>query len=169
MGRSFNTMADRIGTMLTGQKELMAGVSHELRSPLARMKVALELLREDGAPGDRIDEVEEEVDAIDAMIAELLTVSRLDLGSTQLNLQSCDVEELGRKAWRRVEDEAESAGMQLDIQLEDNAQMVEVDEALLIRVLGNLFENALRYAGAGTVALRSRRTDSEAQSEVTCR
>ena len=46
MGRSFNAMAERVRGMVVGQKELMAGVSHELRSPLARMKVSLELMRE---------------------------------------------------------------------------------------------------------------------------
>ena len=44
--RSFNAMAERVRGMIMGQKELMAGVSHELRSPLTRMKLSLELLRE---------------------------------------------------------------------------------------------------------------------------
>ena len=54
LGASFNTMADRIRTMITGQKELMAGVSHELRSPLARMKMSLELLRETRKAADSL-------------------------------------------------------------------------------------------------------------------
>ncbi len=158
MARSFNTMADRIGTMIMGQKELMAGVSHELRSPLARMKVALELLREDGRSPERIDEIEEEVDAIDDMLAELLTASRLDLGSAQLDRQERALEDLAERAWRRVAATAENAGMTLQLEIDLGADAVEVDDGLFVRVLGNLFENAVRYAGTGTVTLSSRRT-----------
>ncbi len=167
MGRSFNAMADRIGAMIMGEKELLAGVSHELRSPLARMKVALELLRESGAPDEKVNEVEEEVDAIDAMVEELLTASRLDLGSVKLTLQDCAIEELAERAWRRVEAGAEKAGMRLEIALGNDARMVEADEALMVRVLGNLFENAVRYADTGTVRLTSQRRASQVEIAVT--
>ena len=102
MGRSFNAMADRVRGMIVGQKELMAGVSHELRSPLTRMKVSLELLREGKGGTNRITDIEVEVDALDAMVEELLLASRIDLGSAPLALEAMDLAGLCQEAWTRV-------------------------------------------------------------------
>jgi signal transduction histidine kinase len=156
MGRSFNAMADRIGAMITGQKELMAGVSHELRSPLTRMKVALELLRNEPTT-DGINDLECEVDTLDAMVEELLVASRLDLGSALLKPEPLDLAELAEEAWDRVAPAATAAGMELEYRLDDHARLILADQGLIVRLLGNLFENAVRYAGRGTVSLVSER------------
>ena len=156
MGRVFNTMADRIQQMIVGQKELLAGVSHELRSPLARMKVGLELLREAGTDPRRVEELESEVDAIDEMVEELLVASRLDLGAKPLSLRVVDLAELATNAWKRLERDVATRRVRLNLDVHPEAHVVKVDEALAHRILGNLFENALRYAGEGTVHLTSR-------------
>jgi len=155
MGRSFNTMADRIQSMIRGQKELMAGVSHELRSPLSRMKLSLELLRAQGADETRLQDLESEVDALDGMVEELLVASRLDLGSQTLVSQEASLQQLAADAWKRVEAQASSEGIELACEIEASADAVRVDSPLVVRVLGNLFENAVRYAGEGTVRLRA--------------
>lgn len=144
MGRSFNAMADRVQGMIHGQKELAAGFSHELRSPLARMKLSLEMLREQGADGGRVAELEAEVDALDALVAEMLVASRLDMGATPLEIEALDVAELVEQAWPRVEAEAAQSGTELRCEVAP-ATRVLGDRALLVRVLGNLLENAVRY------------------------
>jgi signal transduction histidine kinase len=188
MGRSFNTMADRISDMITGQKELMAGISHELRSPLTRMKVALALLRESGRHEDGIGDLESEVDNLDAMVEELLVASRLDLGSAQLEPEEIDMAELAGEAWdrvccathpppllatlhhpplpHRVADAAEEAGIELVVEVDSDACSIHADRGLAVRLLGNLFENAVRYAGQGPVCLVAKRRDDRVEITV---
>jgi signal transduction histidine kinase len=155
LGHSFNTMADRLQAMIVGQKELMAGVSHELRSPLTRMKLALELLRQGKGGEERIEDLETEVDALNALVEELLFSSRMDLGSVPLELEALNLEELCREAWARVADRAETQGTTLELCLADAGRRVRADRALAVRLLGNLFENAVRYAGPGEITVTS--------------
>ena len=169
MGRSFNTMADRIHSMIRGQKELMAGVSHELRSPLARMKLSLELLRAQGADESRLQDLESEVDALDGMVEELLVASRLDLGSETLAPTDVSTEQLAADAWRRVAAQASADGIDLSCEIGEGSEIVCVDGALVVRVLGNLFENAVRHAGEGPVRMRARRLDDRVEITVSDR
>lgn len=152
MGSSFNTMAERVQGMVNGQKELAAGFSHELRSPLARMKLSLELLREGGAEERRVRDMEAEVDALDELVAEMLVASRLDLGAAPLDPAPLSMRELAEEAWRRVEVEAGEQGTELQLELGADAR-VEADRALVIRVLGNLLENAVRHGSGRPVTV----------------
>jgi len=167
MGRSFNAMAERVRGMIVGQKELMAGVSHELRSPLTRMKVALELLREGQGGAERIADLEADVDALDAQVEELLLASRIDLGSVPLALDLLDLADVGREAWARVAEQAEAQGTTLHFQCADDAREVLADRFLVLRLLGNLFENSVRYAGPGKVTVCSERQADRLQITVT--
>lgn len=167
MGRSFNAMAERVRGMVVGQKELMAGVSHELRSPLARMKLSLELLREGKGGAGRISDLEAEVDALDALVEELLLASRLDLGSVPLKPEPLDLVDLCREAWDRVASDAETQGMTLALQCADDARQVRADRSLVVRLLGNLFENSVRYAGVGEVTVSSERRGDRLHVAVT--
>ncbi|MEM9593542.1 MAG: HAMP domain-containing sensor histidine kinase [Acidobacteriota bacterium] len=172
MGRSFNAMADRIQSMLTGQRELLAAVSHELRSPLARMKLSLELLRSRGGDDPRIDQVETEIDAVDALVGEILLASRFELGEVPLSLRHIDLADLCQEAWRRVawdrlDSDAESRGISLAVETGDGAEALRADPSLASRILGNLFQNAVRYAGRGTVRVTSKRVMDPPRIEIT--
>ena len=152
MGRSFNKMADRVRGMVDGQKELVAGVSHELRSPLARMKMALELMRREGSTEARLNGLEEEIDEVDGLVEELLLSSRIDLGAAQLKHQPCSLSTVIDRAWAQ----RGSQTLSLETTLGEGATEVLGDAALLTRVFGNIFENSARYAEQGVVAVRSR-------------
>ncbi len=158
MGRSFNAMAERVRAMVVGQKELMAGVSHELRSPLTRMKVSLELLRQGRGDTDaRIADLEADVDALDGMVEELLLASRIDLGAASPERERLALEPLCREAWRRVARDADEKSIRLQLDLAADAREIEADRALCVRLFGNLFENSVRYAGEGTIFVRALR------------
>lgn len=159
MGRSFNAMAERVRGMVVGQKELMAGASHELRSPLARMKLSLELLRERKGGAERLSDLEADVDEVDALVEELLLASRIDLGSVPLTPEPLDLSELSRDAWSRVARQAAAQQMGLEVRCAEGASRLVADRALASRLLGNLFENAVRHAGSGTVTVSSTRQD----------
>jgi signal transduction histidine kinase len=167
MGHSFNTMAERILGMITGQKELMAGVSHELRSPLTRMKLSLELLRQESSGGDRIADLETEVDELDSLVEELLLASRIDLGAAPLEMESLDLSEIADRAWTRVDEQARARGITLVLHLAEDARQVEADRALVVRLLANLFDNSVRYAGEGRITVSSVRRADRVELTVT--
>jgi two-component system OmpR family sensor kinase len=140
---SVNEMAARIERQLREERTLLAAVSHELRSPLARMRMLVELAR--GGSPERLDELEREIVGIDALIGKLLASSRLEFG--ELRLESLTARQVAARA-------LEVAGA--DAALLDDAShgaIVDVDPTLIGRALGNLLENAERHAG-GAVSLR---------------
>src|SRR5262249_13826278 len=87
LARAINDMAARIEQQIADQRELLAGVSHEIRTPLARIRVLLEIGRQQepgagaGAPRAVLDELEREVIEIDALVGELLASARLDFAA----------------------------------------------------------------------------------------
>ncbi len=166
MGLSFNAMAERVRSMILGQKELMAGVSHELRSPLTRMKLSLELLRQGKGSARRIADLEADIDALDALVEELLLSSRIDFGTVPLELETLGLADLADEAWKRVAEAAEAQGMKLELRCADDARQVHADRSLTVRLLGNLFENSVRYAGAGRLNLSSRRQVDRVQVTI---
>ncbi len=162
--RAFNDMAERIERLIAGQKELMANISHELRSPLTRIRVALELLPRNGATQARLTDVEADLDELERLIEDVLTASRLE--ATGLPPHPERVE-----AQRLLEDLAERA--RLDPRLgPDRVRMtpggpveLEADPALLRRALWNLVDNAAKY-GAPPVALSAQRHNGTVELSV---
>jgi two-component system, OmpR family, sensor kinase len=134
---SVNEMAARIERQLREERTLLAAVSHELRSPLARVRLLVELAR--GGGPERLDELEREVVGIDALIGKLLASSRLEFG--ELRLESLTAREVAARAL-----EVASADAAL---LDDASEgaVIDVDPTLIGRALGNLLENAERHAG----------------------
>ncbi len=166
IARSFNAMADRVRGMIVGQRELMAAVSHELRSPLTRLKVSLELLREGRGGASRIAGLEADVDALDALVEELLLASRIDLGAVSPKPELLDLAAACREAWTRVAAEAEEQGTTLRLHLAGDGHGVAADPALTLRLLGNLFENAVRHGGPGEVRVSSERHNDRVRITV---
>jgi len=142
-----NDMARRIERQLHDQRELLAAVSHEIRSPLARLRVLTELLRST-ADAVTLDKVEREISEVDDLIGKLLANSRLDFGT--LTLQTLDPRLLVSRAIER-------AGLDPNV-LRNDAPNVHVkgDPTLLDRALCNLLENAQKHgAGVDSVQLSS--------------
>jgi len=138
LAESVNDMAQRIERQLRDQRELLAVVSHEVRSPLARLRVATEILR-GGATTKVLDAVEREVSELDVLVGKLLANSRLDFET--LSKQSVVPSEL-------FVDVLERRTLAPEL-LEDQTQgrRVQVDPTLIARALDNLLENAERHAG----------------------
>ncbi|HKY40873.1 MAG TPA: HAMP domain-containing sensor histidine kinase [Polyangiaceae bacterium] len=157
---SINDMAKRIERQLKDQRELLAGVSHEIRSPLARLRVLSELLRSGSASPDLHQKIELEVAEIDDLVGKLLASSRLDFGA--LELQPLQARDVALRALERASLPAEL--------LDDSSSGAPVrgDATLLARALGNLLENAQHHAG-GVQRFALRNEDSKVVFEVSDR
>ena len=160
LARSFDEMADRIQTARKAEKELLANVSHELRTPLARMKVALELIHPpDEAVSRRLQGLNEEVDELDRLIADVLTASRLDLAAMPLRKVRIRLAEVVQKAVGRARQL--EPGLQAEARVEPELS-VEADEPLLSRAVDNLLDNARKYADGSPVEIEARRDGAQA-------
>ena len=142
-----NDMARRIERQLNDQRELLAAVSHEIRSPLARLRVLTELLRST-ADSVTLDKVEREIIEVDDLIGKLLANSRLDFGT--LTLQTLEPCLLVSRAIER-------AGVDPSVFRNDAANVhIKGDPTLLDRAFCNLLENAQKHgAGVESVDLAS--------------
>jgi signal transduction histidine kinase len=157
LAESINDMAKRIERQLKDQRELLAGVSHEIRSPLARLRVLAELLQGGTPTPDLHTKIEREVAEIDDLVGKLLASSRLDFGA--LDLQPLSARDVALRALER-------AGLQAEL-LSDSADDAGLkgDATLLARALGNLLENAQHHAG-GVERLLLRADDQQVYFEV---
>jgi signal transduction histidine kinase len=141
VARSFNRAAERIETLVRAHQSLLANASHELRSPLARLKMAVAMLPQaDAAHRDTLRrEAEANIAELDVLVEEVLLASRLDAGAWTLKRESVELLGLAAEEAARV-----------DAQVSGSPCTVEGDERLLRRALRNLLENARRY-GAGDI------------------
>ena len=109
LATAFNLMADRVAALVQGRQRLLADVSHELRTPLARLRVAIELVR-DKVGGDTFQRIERQCSAIDGLIEELLTYSRLDLAPYDLQAGEHELGEVIGEAVEHAGDRVVWAG-----------------------------------------------------------
>ncbi len=165
LGLALNTMADRIGRLLQAQRDLLSGVSHELRSPLARVEVALELLRielapapgvEAGAEGDRrqaclglIEEIQEEVQLLEQHIARLLEAQRVGAEGALPRRAEVNIDALIAKVLHRERHRLQQAGWKVETDLRAGNARLMGDENALDRALSTLVENAVQHASEG--------------------
>lgn len=144
--RDFNTMADRIEGLVGRQRQLIADISHELRSPLARLNVAVDLGRARKGDDAAFDQMEHDLALMNEMIGRLLTVARLDTSTAPLEMARIDLGELVSRIVREAEFESRGsdAGVRLDVR---GPCFVEGNEELLHSAIENVVRNAVRYGG----------------------
>src|SRR5262249_21037210 len=139
LARSFNRAADRIERLVNAQRTMFAGASHELRSPLTRMRMAIELLPGEGRPELRA-RLFQDIAELDELIGEILLASRLDALDHIERREEVDL--LALLAEEGARTGAEVSGEPVCIQ---------GDPRLLRRLIRNLLENARRYAAGSPV------------------
>jgi len=153
--RAFNDMADRVQRLVRGEKELLANVSHELRSPLARLRMAVALLPRGGADEARLVEAERDLAELERLIDDVLTTARLDATGLPTHLAEVDVRALLAGLAERARHDPVVAARAVGVT--DGPPLTLVaDETLLRRALWNLVENAAKY-GAPPITLGAAR------------
>ncbi|MDR1509963.1 MAG: HAMP domain-containing protein [Synergistaceae bacterium] len=148
LGTSFNKMAECVESLISSQKRLLSDISHEIRSPLQRMEVALAILRRESNIENEmyIDRLELEIYRIDNMVEELLTLARPD-GVILTRTERLDLEETIESIIDDIEFET---GEKKNITVDTQKLSVSGDAALLNRALSNVIHNAIRYAPSDT-------------------
>lgn len=153
LGRDFNVMASRMELLVGAQRQLLADISHELRSPLARLGVALGLARRhSGSDATKaLDRIEREAERMNEMIAQLLTLSRIESGADSLRTVAIDLRALVMDVVEDADFEARSAGRSVQ-GMELQPCVVYGVHDLLRSAIENLVRNGVRHTPAnGTV------------------
>jgi len=141
LARRFNQAAERVEALVGTHKSLLANASHELRSPLARIRVALELMGEQASPQLQ-QEISRNIGELDALIDEILLASRLDARADEVGASE-PVDLVGLAA-----EEASRTGAELTVREGTGDATVHGVARLLRRLLRNLLENAARHGGS---------------------
>jgi two-component system, OmpR family, sensor histidine kinase CpxA len=164
LAADLDTMAQRLRLLLETKQQLLRDVSHELRSPLARLQLALSLARrEDGGVERHLARIEREAERLEALIARTLKLVRLERPVHALEQASVDVGELLRTIAADVAIEADAQGCLVQVQAQ-GPLLVSGDPELLRSAFENVIRNAVRYSpAAATVGITGRRVPDEGQ------
>lgn len=153
------------------RRDFVANIGHELRTPLASIKLLVETLthsvRDDPeATQDFLRRIDVEVDGLTQMVRELLELSRIESGQVPLELRAVDILELMERAAGRLRAQAERVGITLDVEASPSLPHAYVDPERVEQVLVNLLHNAIKFNHpGGRVKLRAE-ADSEAWLRV---
>lgn len=144
LGRGFDAAADRVQALLDGQRRMLASASHELRSPLARLRLAVELLADDDPARARlVADAVRDVEELDELVGDLLLASRLQARPPRAD-ERVDLGELAAEEAARIGATASGAAV------------VVGDRRMLRRAVRNLVENARRHGGGSPVEVEVR-------------
>ncbi len=150
LGRDFDHMAERLQTLISAQKRLLNDVSHELRSPLARLQVAVGLARQQPDKlASALDRIERESGRLDELVGQLLTLSRLEAGVPLGPEEYLDVTELLHDIVEDARFEAQVGGRTVELRT-DSGFMLHGRAELLRRAFENVIRNAVRHAPPDT-------------------
>ncbi|RYX86243.1 HAMP domain-containing protein [bacterium] len=166
LAHDFDLMADRMQSLVTAQNRLLSDVSHELRSPLARMSLALELARrgDEAKKQNAIERISRESMRLDSLIGELLTLSRLENGLRAETLNNTvDMAAVVGGVEADAEFEAQNAGRGLKVTYEgpDQGVILRGDPELLHRAVENVTRNALRHTNDDSTVALELNTDGQ--------
>ena len=151
LGRDVDRMAERIESLVGSHQRLIRDVSHELRSPLARLNVALELARQSAGPTHSapFDRIERESDRLNELIAQLLMLTKLESESSMNQMSEFDIALLIKEIAQDVDFEASSNERRV-LTTKCDQLLLNGNKELLRQAIENLVRNAARYTAAGT-------------------
>lgn len=142
---AFNRMADRIETLLAAERRLLLDISHELRSPLARLGVAVELARSGDNLDAALNRIQKESDRLNSLVGQLLQVTRAEGDPNSLRRDPIRLDELVQQIVDDSHIEAAARGCRLQYDVHEPV-VVPGDPELLRRSIENVLRNAIRYS-----------------------
>lgn len=165
LGKDFNLMAGEIQGLLQSQKQLLQDVSHELRSPLARLRVALALARREVTNKDQyLDRLDRDLDRLDSLVAEVLTLSQLN--SVTHPKEDLNISQLAESIVKDCQFEAQQRRCLIDARIAPDIQLHASPE-LLHRAIENIIRNALSFSPeAGTIEVSLKAINNKLEISV---
>jgi signal transduction histidine kinase len=161
----FNRMAERLQTLMSAQGRLISDISHELRSPLARLSIASGILRQRSGsqPNPTLDRVERETERLNKLIEQVLTISTLESGSVEVEKTTLDLCEIAREVSEDASFEAQNCECRVIVDLGGPCPVCG-NRSLLRSAIENVVRNAIRYSPQdSTIELAIRRVESDSK------
>jgi two-component system sensor histidine kinase CpxA len=152
LARSFNYMADRIETLLIAERRLLQDVSHELRSPLARLGFAAELMKDAIDPQAALNRMRREIHRLADLVGELLEVTSVEGDPSSKKVQHILIVPLIEDIVVDARFEAEARNVTIQVRLHSSAA-IEGDAELLRRAIENVLRNAIRFSDTSSDVL----------------
>ena len=160
LGRDFDRMAERLDALVTAERRLLRDISHELRSPLARLNVALGLARQQAGEDQAVlDRIEREAERLNALIGQLLMLAWLESGTAAPARKPVDLADIVREVAEDAAFEAKSRGREVEV-AETCDAVVLGDPELLHSAVENVVRNAVRHTREGTAVAVGMRRDA---------
>ena len=149
--RDFDRMAERLENLVTAQNRLLTDISHELRSPLARLTVALELARQRSGPeaNSALERIDRETSRLNELIQRLLTIARLEAGNESIEKLPVHLEQIVRDIAKDAAFEAQSRHCRVEVTVSEDS-VVAGSPSLLHSAIENVVRNAIRYTQEDT-------------------
>lgn len=179
LASSFNSMAESLETQIRRlkeygdlQRQFTSDVSHELRTPLTTVRMAADMIADqsdqlDPATRRAAELMNRELDRFEALLADLLEISRHDAGVAELAAERSDLRSPVSAAWKHVEHLAQDLGVEVNFDLPDQEVPVEFEASRIERVLRNLMANAIDHSEGNPVNVKLRANDEAAAITVT--
>lgn len=169
LGRDFDQMAGRLEALVSAERRLLADVSHELRSPLARLTVAVGLARQRlaGAASDELDRIDREVHRLDDVIGQSLTLARIESGVDAAAREPFDLTALVQEVVADGDFEARARNRRVQMPAAEPCRM-EGAADFVRSAVENVVRNAIRHTAEGTAVEVDLRREAGARAAVVC-
>ncbi len=153
LAETFNSMSEKIETLDITRNQFVANASHELKTPLASMKVLVESLiyqpdMDRGLRTEFLQDINREIDRLSAIVSDLLTLVRMDAGSVKLSREKLTLQDLVEENRHRLDPMARKRRQELVINIKDPCEL-NADKGKMNQVIYNLMENAIKYTQEG--------------------
>lgn len=150
---AFNMMCERIENLDKARSQFVSNASHELKTPLSTMKILIETLMyqdplDPGMTREFLGDINKEIDRLNSVIGDLLTLVSMDGGEKKMEMRSVSVADILGDNMRRLQPLAREKGIEMTASLREQA-VVEADAGRLTQVFYNLMDNAIKYTGRG--------------------
>ena len=145
LGRSFNQMAERLQRLIVSERRLLSDISHELRSPLARLKFAVKLARTSEDSNAALDRIERDINRIASLVSEILDMTSIEDDPAMLETSSVPLREMIDEVVRDCSLEADFRGCGIAVE-GSLTRAVPGNRELLRRAVENVLRNGIRYA-----------------------
>jgi signal transduction histidine kinase len=145
LGRSFNQMAERLERLIVSERRLLGDISHELRSPLARLKFAIKLARTSADSKSALDRIERDVDRIASLVADIVEINFIECGPVVEGAGIVRAGDVVDEVVRDCQVEADIRGCRIAMSGHLSGQVMGNRE-LLRRAVENVLRNAIRYS-----------------------